>query len=305
MNLTFRLRFATTPGQSLALAGSSPLPGHPVPMQFRDAEHWEAAIPLPPEVCATPFSYSFIFRDGDAQSADWGQNRLLRPADFNCAELLIIDSWNAPAFYGNAFATAPFKNVLLAVPPCGISEIKFPAPKLSTHTFRVKAPLLKKNETLCLLGDGAAFGGWQTAKPVLLNRLAGKDELFVQLDLRGQKFPFAYKYGVFDVVNNSFVRFEVGANRELHDEIARDKHTLVNDGFANLPDDSWHGAGVAVPVFSLRSEKSFGVGEFLDLKPLADWGKQVGLKLIQLLPVNDTGATGTWRCSRRRRTPCR
>ena len=70
MNLTFRLRFATAPGQSLALAGSSPLPGHPVPLQFRDAAHWETAIPLPPEVCATPFSYSFIFRDGDAPSAD-------------------------------------------------------------------------------------------------------------------------------------------------------------------------------------------------------------------------------------------
>ena len=83
----------------------------------------------------------------------------------------------------------------------------------------------------------------------------------------------------------------------LNDEIARDKHTLVNDGFAHLPDDTWHGAGVAVPVFSLRSENSFGVGEFLDLKPLADWGKQVGLKLIQLLPVNDTSATGIWRDS--------
>ena len=142
-------------------------------------------------------------------------------------------------------------------------------------------------------------------KPIVFNRITGADELSVSLDLRGQKFPFAYKYGVFDISKNSFVHFEGGENRILHDELARDKHTLVNDGFANLPDDSWHSAGVAVPVFSLRSEKSFGVGEFLDLKPLADWGKQVGLKLIQLLPVNDTGATGTWRCSRRRRTPCR
>ena len=294
VNLTFRLRFATLPGQSLALAGGHPLPGHPVPMEFRDAAHWETAIPLPNEVCATSFSYNFIFRNGSTPAADWGQHRSLRPADFNCAELLVIDSWNAPAFYGNAFATAPFKNVLFAE---NFSEIKFPAPRFPTHTFRVQAPLLKKNETLCLLGDGAALGNWQTGRPVLLNRVVGADELSAQLDLRGQKFPFAYKYGVFDVAKNSFVRFEAGANRELHDELARDKHTLVNDGFANLPDDAWQGAGVAVPVFSLRSEHGFGVGEFLDLKPLADWGKQVGLKLIQLLPVNDTGATGTWRDS--------
>jgi 4-alpha-glucanotransferase len=51
---------------------------------------------------------------------------------------------------------------------------------------------------------------------------------------------------------------------------------------------------VAIPVFSLRSEKSFGVGEFLDLPLLADWARRAGLKLIQILPVNDTSATHTW-----------
>jgi 4-alpha-glucanotransferase len=294
VNLTFRLRFATQPGQSLALAGNRPLPGHPLPLQFLDDGHWQAAVPLVANACGEAFSYSYICRHATAQATDWGQNRSLRPADFNCAELLVIDSWNAPAFYGNAFATAPFKKVLLAEK---FSEIKISAPKNPTHTFRVKAPLLQKNQTLCLLGEGAALGNWQTAKPVLLNRIAGADELSGQLDLRGQKFPFAYKYGVFDVAANCFVRFEDGANRVLVDEVARNKHTLVNDGFANLPDNTWRGAGVAVPVFSLRSENSFGGGEFLDLKPLADWGKQVGLKLIQLLPVNDTSATGTWKDS--------
>ena len=294
VNLTFRLRFATRPGQSLALAGSAPLPTHPVPLRFRDAGHWEVEIPQAAPADAETFSYNYVFRDGAAQATDWGQRRQLRPADFKCAELLILDSWNAPAFYGNAFATAPFKNILLTE---NFSEIKSPAPKFATHTFRVKAPLLGKNQTLCLLGEGAALGNWQVVKPVLLNRLAGADDLSVQLDLRGQKFPLHYKYGVFDAAQNAFVRFEAGADRVLHDEIARDKHTLVNDGFARLPDDTWRGAGVAVPVFSLRSENGFGVGEFLDLKPLADWGKKVGLKLIQLLPVNDTSATGTWRDS--------
>jgi 4-alpha-glucanotransferase len=69
---------------------------------------------------------------------------------------------------------------------------------------------------------------------------------------------------------------------------------IVNDGFARLPVEHWRGAGVAVPVFSLRSENSFGVGEFADLKLLADWGRKTGLKLIQLLPINDTSASGTW-----------
>ncbi|HTB83550.1 MAG TPA: 4-alpha-glucanotransferase [Candidatus Sulfotelmatobacter sp.] len=294
VNLTFRLRFVTQPGQSLALAGENPLPGHPVPMTFRDREHWEISIPLSPEVYNTRFNYSYVLRHGAAQATDWGQTRQLRRADFKAVELLVVDSWNTPAFYGNAFATAPFKNVLLAE---NFTGHKFPPPKFPTHTFRVKAPLLQKNQTLCLLGEGAILGDWRTTNPVLLDRIAGEEELSVQLDLRAQKFPLVYKYGVFDVEKKSLVRFEAGANRELQDELARDKHTLVRDGFANLPDNTWRGAGVAVPVFSLRSENGFGTGEFLDLKPLADWGKQAGIKLIQLLPVNDTGATGTWRDS--------
>ena len=102
---------------------------------------------------------------------------------------------------------------------------------------------------------------------------------------------------MFDVEKNAFVRYEDGANRVLRDGVAADRHTVVNDGFARLPVEPWRGAGVAVPVFSLRSEDSFGVGEFADLKLLADWGRKTGLKLIQLLPINDTSATGTWKDS--------
>ena len=56
----------------------------------------------------------------------------------------------------------------------------------------------------------------------------------------------------------------------------------------------WKGAGVAVPVFSLKSSSNFGIGEFLDLKLLADWCNKVGLKMIQILPINDTRTDGSW-----------
>ena len=55
-----------------------------------------------------------------------------------------------------------------------------------------------------------------------------------------------------------------------------------------------YSAGVAVPVFSLRSEDSCGIGEFLDLKKLADWCVATGLKMIQILPINDTTTDGSW-----------
>jgi 4-alpha-glucanotransferase len=217
----------------------------------------------------------------------------LIPAGYKCSELFVIDSWNQAGYIENAFYTAPFKKVLLAG---NFTEVKTAAPKNPTHTFRVKAPMLAKGETVCLLGEGA-LGQWNTQSPVLLARKPEEDYFSVQLELRGQPFPFAYKYGIFDVEKNTFVRYEDGANRVLSDEIAPGKHTVVNDGFVALPAIQWRGAGVAVPVFSLRSENSFGVGEFADLKPLADWGKEAGLKLIQLLPVNDTSATNTWKDS--------
>lgn len=53
-------------------------------------------------------------------------------------------------------------------------------------------------------------------------------------------------------------------------------------------------AGVAIPVFSLRSRESFGTGDFADLRLLVDWAAATGLKIIQLLPVNDSSMTGTW-----------
>jgi 4-alpha-glucanotransferase len=56
----------------------------------------------------------------------------------------------------------------------------------------------------------------------------------------------------------------------------------------------YHDAGVAVPVFSLRSEDGFGVGEFADIKKLADWTKETNLGIIQILPINDTTANYSW-----------
>lgn len=47
--------------------------------------------------------------------------------------------------------------------------------------------------------------------------------------------------------------------------------------------------GTSIPVGSLKTKNSCGIGEFLDLIPFADFCKKSNLKIIQLLPVNDTG----------------
>lgn len=59
----------------------------------------------------------------------------------------------------------------------------------------------------------------------------------------------------------------------------------------------WRGTGVAIPVFSLRTSNGMGVGEFLDIIPFVDFAVESHLKLIQLLPINDTCVYGDWRDS--------
>jgi 4-alpha-glucanotransferase len=62
--------------------------------------------------------------------------------------------------------------------------------------------------------------------------------------------------------------------------------------FASITEKQWHRIGVKphhginLPLFSLRSKQSCGIGEFLDLLPLIDWCHALTLDVIQLLPLN-------------------
>lgn len=49
-------------------------------------------------------------------------------------------------------------------------------------------------------------------------------------------------------------------------------------------------AGVLLPLFSMRSSESWGIGEFRDLRPFSAWMREAGLSLLQLLPLNDMAA---------------
>ncbi|HUJ09090.1 MAG TPA: 4-alpha-glucanotransferase [Verrucomicrobiae bacterium] len=301
MKLTFRLRFHTNIGQSLSIVGNHERLGqgsveNAMPLHYVNDEFWEVIIAWPSAAALrTPISYTYVLRNADGSILeDWGKGRSINLTAYHAHELLVIDSWNRPGFYENAFYTEPFQEVLLKADQ---TEVRTPVTRTATHTFKVKAPLLAKGQTLCLLGETKSLGKWSTAKPVLLNRIAGEDYLSVQVNLSRETFPIEYKYGVCDAQKKTLISYEEGTNRVLDDTVDASRYTIVNDGFVRLPSDTWRAAGVAIPVFSLRSEGSFGVGEFTDLKLLADWAHQVGLKLIQVLPINDTSATHTWKDS--------
>ena len=114
----------------------------------------------------------------------------------------------------------------------------------------------------------------------------------------GMLFPIEYKYVVVDDETHAFVAWEEGDNRTTGDMEMVDGQVLVLYGeHLRLKEQTWRAAGVAVPVFSLRSEHSYGVGDFGDLKLLVDWAVLTGMKVIQLLPVNDTTVSHHWQDS--------
>lgn len=74
-----------------------------------------------------------------------------------------------------------------------------------------------------------------------------------------------------------------------------DQKTLSERLLSSPASDQWkkigirNHNGIALPLFSLHSAESCGIGEFLDLIPLIDWCKEIGMDVVQLLPLNDSG----------------
>src|SRR5881409_1530291 len=49
-------------------------------------------------------------------------------------------------------------------------------------------------------------------------------------------------------------------------------------------------AGILVPLFALRGEDDLGIGDTGALREFIDWAAEIGFRLVQLLPINETGA---------------
>ena len=296
MKLILRLRYYTRLGESLHVTGNIPSlgnndPSNALPMQYHSHDYWQAVLDL--HAAAIPkegLNYSYVFRDIDGSTnMDWGAGRLITAPMINPVETLILDSWNPPGYPENALYTQPFRDVLLKARDARAASA---VPDAATHIFRIKAPGVRPDERVVLLGNVEALGYWDPARGVSMQAIAGDEYLTAHLDLGGALFPIEYKYAI--VSASGVIRFESGSNRRVDEGGWNERRVILNDGFIRVPSIDWNGAGVAIPVFSLRSESSWGVGEFRDLQRLADWGAKAGLSLIQILPVNDTTAAHTW-----------
>jgi 4-alpha-glucanotransferase len=294
----FQLRYRTKFGQEIFVCGNHPLLGNEdplkaIPMYFNNDDIWSLDLDFSKsDPISKVITYQYIIRNNDESlSYDAGNDKKIDPNDFNSESIITIDSWNFAGYFENVFYTEPFTNVLLKG---NHTDVKIFTSKRVTHQFKVKTPLLTKGQTLCIVGNCKGLSKWDTSNPILMNRKTGDNYYTVGLDLTQEVFPIAYKYGIYDTIAKKFLQFEQGNNRVLYETNLPQEQTIIHDGFLVLPEINWKAAGVAIPVFSLRSENSFGVGEFTDIPLLVDWAVKVGLKLIQILPINDTTATHTW-----------
>jgi 4-alpha-glucanotransferase len=263
-------------------------------LSYLNDQLWYGTVEIDEKDIFETISYRYILKDKDAELVyEFGNDRVIEIDDLKASKIVLYDTWNYAGQYENIFYTAPFANVLLKHKPAKYAAEEKPAKP--THEFRVKAPLLKANEIICVSGSAAEMYNWDKADVLLLSK---KDNWWtLQFDLSQAVFPLEYKYGIYDTASKKFISFEDGNNRVLLSEDGNDALTIIHDGFAKLNNVNWKGAAVAIPVFSLRSKNSFGTGEFTDLKLLVDWAKATGLKMIQILPVNDTTSTFSWKDS--------
>ncbi|UFH31050.1 4-alpha-glucanotransferase [Chryseobacterium sp. C-71] len=206
----------------------------------------------------------------------------------NYKEFLIFDQWNNKNFPENYLNNKILHNKLNQFVPKKLSVLK-----KHSHLFRIEAPVYNPNWEIVLFGNAESLGNWDYNKAIHLSQTDfGIWETSVEIP---ENHLIQYKYAIFDKDAGKVIDVESGENRYTIPNLQKDVLQICADHYFKFKSyQMYHDAGVAVPVFSLRSEDGFGVGEFSDLKKLADWANETSLGIIQILPINDTTANYSW-----------
>lgn len=301
MKINFNIKYKTQWGQRLFVCGSTPELGEwdeakALEMTFANADDWHASIEISKSK-HKQLAYKYFTKYDHAPAAEWewGSNRVLPIEKDGITEVVLHNTWRSSKDPLNSLYTSAFSNALLRPDPTRGRAKRVRSPKHATVRFQVPVPRIDASHIVCVMGNTPELGNWDPAKAVLLhNEYHPVWAADVQIPKSGAALE--YKYGIYNTDTKEISTWETGENRSffLPEEAQKGQLFLAeSDGFRH-PVGNWKGAGVAVPVFSIRSKNGMGVGEFLDLKLMVDWANQTGLKLLQILPINDTVATHRW-----------
>lgn len=312
MHICFTIHYRTDWGQKLLVSGSEPELGSWDTDKAKELSYLPGNVWSGEAVFAgdgnVSFEYKYILKD-DHDKIVWesGPNRAFStdgessPAVKGLTHLFVVDSWRHAADKDSVFSTSAFRDVIfknagVVDEPSGAAS-KIKRIGHTTARFRVFAPRLEKNDRIYVIGSCAALGGWEPSKAAAM-RPDTYPYWSLEVTDGSLDAGFSYKYIIKDP-SRELVMYENGPDRPVPG-LSAEETTPATKRLVSTPDDKfryaskWKGAGIAIPVFSLRSRKGLGTGEFADLKLLADWCASCGSKLIQLLPVSDTSSSMTW-----------
>ena len=263
MKLTFNVNYRTEWGESLFLTGSAEALGgsdlsKAVPMTLSGTETWKAEVEIPDSV--EEFSYGYIVRhDNGYVRHEWGKPRRFTHAP-EAHSFRIFDRWQDQPmdkpYYSSAFTDCI----------CHRGQRDEPVvPSSGMLTLSVDAPMIAPDEAVAVSGEAKAFGEWDTEK-VLRMSDAAYPTWTVNIPTAGLEPGSDYKFLIIKKSTGEIVTWEGRDNRHIDIKLTRSNESVISAGerFVN-PLAPWRGAGVAIPVFSLRSEEDFGVGDFMDL----------------------------------------
>jgi 4-alpha-glucanotransferase len=302
MRLRFRIPYFTAWGQRLEVRGASPAlgdwhPDHALRLSYQpDTNTWEGETEVPADLAELRYKYLLVDDQSGAVTWEGGPDRVLPLAGETYGLIVLDEFWHAPELpeyelQTNAFTQAIFRRP--ADSPCHQPRKLRARAADATVRFSLTAPRIAPGLCLCVLGSDAALGAWDNQKPLVLSDATyptwSADVVLAEADK-----PVIYKYGLYDPQRRQCIDLEGGPDRILPPLGGRDTLRWRHDELYRHAEGNWRGAGVALPIFALRSQQGLGVGEFPDLKLLVDWAVETGLQLVQVLPINDTTATHTW-----------
>lgn len=294
MKLQFNIHYITYGNQVLMLTGSTPETG------LFDENKAIALTPsgdgiwkLDMDVRNTHLlEYRYLIRsNGQTERREWGENRRVVLND-TVDRMMVHDFWQAEPDMSFLYTSA-YTESLLKVEH-NPSAVEYAPNRV---VLKVHAPFVRKNQCLGVSGDCGLFGGWKTDKAVRMHS-ERFPEWAISLDANNLPLSSNYKFVLLDKVSGKILHYEWGEPRTLVLPQETEHQLIQYSGMTfRFQEAPWKGAGVAIPIFSLRSENSWGCGDFGDLRQMTDWAAATGLQLIQTLPVNDTTLTETWRDS--------
>lgn len=291
MKIHFILNYSTEFGQDLRLNIFDGETAEPTSygMNTADGKTWQCDIEMKKAPERADYFYS-LDNSGHEERHEW--QTVTHRIELNCKkakEYTVYDRWiDIPQdsyLYSSAFTDCVNRR--------HHEEIK-PTDYRKTLRLVVRAPQLRKGEHLLVCGEHSHMGNWQPDYAIRMYE-HNYNEWVTDLDREafGDRKETELKFIATDDKGNTL--WETGFNRKLALPEMKEGEVCIyemDQAFFEICDTKL--AGTLIPVFSLRSKGSFGVGDFGDLKMMINWIAETNQKVLQILPVNDTTSTHTW-----------